>query len=247
MAELLASSLAWHASRNPDDTKAREVLAESFALAFPNLAELASYDMNAQGFLVGFAHGGALKAYFHTRLQQSSNRERVLAVLKRSGVNNTYWCDALSEETPGRAFRGVGVDLDSRCKIYVRILGAKLLEQLPQLMESSDCGWTKDQWASQREACLGWIRNAQHGVADHVELAVSMSGHSPPTLKITLFNLRANDNSHLIKILQEHAPQKVITACTDALGLLGEGSLHGLGCEFTPEGPSKLNVYMQVR
>ena len=236
------------------------VLADVFALVFPNLDLLAGHSPMAQAMLLGFvprSEGLGMKAYFNTRLLGgSAHRERIVAFLYYLGLDGARQFDALYNGSQGLAFAGVGLDLGGskghRAKLYVRVPKEKLETSLRALIATMGLG---DAMRAMDEAERLLQATEGQASADEVELAIGLGAEGYGTLKLTVFFMGSSASDEpteqVAAYLASHGyPTQPYLR---AVGVLSERvaspgvkkqPVHALGIEYPVGDVPKVNVYL---
>ncbi len=261
MGTLLAAAFELLVAEGRRDDAA--LLAEVFALAFPRLGALGALSPLAQGLIIGVAPKGAqlaMKSYFNTRLDATSGHgERIQAILQRLGLtDHGLYHVVYGPNSPAR-FHGLGVDLDGddhrRAKLYVRLEQPELTPLLGALLS----GLTHTGSAATHDLLLpihAFEAALQHpSRIQEVELAVALSSHAPPTLKVTYFFAGQTDPNVTLALLTQALGQigyipplaklwQALTGPRDRT-LSQAHPLHGVGIELPTGAPPKVNLYLQ--
>jgi len=236
------------------------VLADVFALIFPNIEALAEHSGMAQAMLLGFvptAEGLGMKVYFNTKLLGGkSHRTRVVAFMDYLGLDGAKHYDALHDSFDGLSFAGVGLDLDGgpvrRAKLYIRVERGGLESHLPRLLETMGL----DASAGALGVAQGLLKGTEGEAAtDDVELAIGLSGQGYQTLKLTTFFLDSSQSEEptiqVASYLRANGYEP--KAFVEAVGILSERvtepgvkkqPVHALGIEYPVGESPKVNVYL---
>ena len=261
LSNLLASTFKVYLSEGGTHGNA-ELLADLFALTFPNLNALESHSPMAQGMLLGFVpreDGLDLKLYFNTRLGVGgTHRERVNAIFDRLGVDGMGYYDRIYEEASKVAFHGLGIDLSqdesTRLKIYVRIPRKNLETEVRRILTDVPA----EEVDSAVRECQGLISGLEHPLlADDIELAIGIKSSAGTTLKCTAFFItdESLDSSPVDKVTDYVASLGYDTEMMEKVLLEGARGVeqavvethpvHGVGIELGKAANPKVNLYLR--
>ena len=242
---------------HPDNA---ELLADIFALSFPDTNLFASHSNMAQGMLLGVVpteFGVGFKVYFNTRLGGGRHRERLQSIFERVGVDGISYYDSLYENAEKASFHGVGIDLfgaqPPRLKVYVRVPRVNIRQEIERVLD----GMERGKLEGVLETCekfLGALEDPM--LADDVELAVGLRPKGKPTLKLTAFfvskgeadSVGAKIRDYLselgcpLPVLEKAALESV--AGVESTGV-EEHPYHGVGIELPAGDTPKVNVYLR--
>ena len=240
--------------------KNAELLADVFALSFPNMNLFSEHSSMAQGLLLGVVPtdcGVGFKLYFNTRLGGAGHRARLEKIFARVGVNGLPFYDSLYENATKVSFHGLGIDLfgaePPRLKVYVRVPRASVGEEIARVLEGMD----RERLDGALQTCEGFLGALEDPLsADEVELAVGIRSEGLPTLKLTTFFISKGDGDSVGRKIGSYlksvgcSPKAFEKAAVEAARgvestAVEDHPYHGVGIELPVGETPKVNVYMR--